>query len=90
LANELPLIKNNMENFITVAVFSYPHEITILKHRLNMENISYYFENEAMVSIMPFYSLAVGGIKLKIHPNDNAAVISIINDLNFGDQLRIV
>lgn len=79
-----------MENFITVAVFSYPHEITILKHRLNMENISYYFENEAMVSIMPFYSLAVGGIKLKIHPNDNAAVISIINDLNFGDQLRIV
>ena len=79
-----------MENFITAAVFSYPHEITILKHRLNMENISYYFENEAMVSIMPFYSLAVGGIKLKIHPNDNAAVISIINDLNFGDQLRIV
>ena len=79
-----------MEDFITIAVFSYPHEITILKHRLNMEGLSYYFENEATVSVMPFYSLAVGGIKLKIHPNDTGVVTAILNDLNFSERLKIV
>ena len=78
-----------MENFITIAVFDYPHQIEILKHRLNMEGVAYYFENEATTSVAPFYSMALGGIRLKVHPNDAEAVRAILDELD-DNRLRIV
>ena len=81
--------KIRLEDFITIAVFNYPHEITILKHRLNLEGIPYFFENENAVSVVPMYSIALGGIKLKIHPNDSEAVKKILNELENGN-LHIV
>lgn len=78
-----------MENFIVIAVFHYTHEIEILKHRLEQEGIRYFFENEATASIAPMYSLALGGIRLKIHPNDADAVNLILDELKGGHELRI-
>jgi hypothetical protein len=71
-----------MEEFQTIAIFNYTHEIVVLKHRLDQEEIQYYFENETMSSIAPFYSNALGGIKLKIHPNDFERVQNILDELN--------
>lgn len=80
-----------MEKFITVAVFNYPHEITVLRHRLEQEEIHFFFENETMSNITPMYSLALGGIKLKVHPEDVAATKIILEELNRDDQhLKIV
>ncbi len=79
-----------MQDFITIAIFNYTHEIEILKHRLNIDGIAYYFENEATASIAPMYSVALGGIKLKIHPNDRDLVNKIIDDLNDKSNLQIV
>lgn len=79
-----------MEEFITVAIFSYVHEIEILKHHLNMAEIRYFFENETTLSIAPHYSVALGGIKLKVHPADAEAVKTIIDDLDYNGNLRIV
>lgn len=79
-----------MEDFITIAVFNYAHEIAILKHRLNMEGIAYYFENETTTSIAPMYSIALGGIKLRIHPNDSEVVRRILNDLDGEQHLNVV
>ncbi|HEX8269258.1 MAG TPA: DUF2007 domain-containing protein [Flavobacterium sp.] len=79
-----------MESFITVAIFNYNHEITILKHRLDQEGLQYYFENEATASVVPMYSVALGGIKLKIHPNDMETVKSILEELNGNTDLKIV
>lgn len=79
-----------MRDFITIAVFNYTHEIEILKHRLNMEGIAYFFENEATASIAPMYSLALGGIRLKIHPNDREPVEKILRELNDESNLKIV
>lgn len=79
-----------MQEFITAAVFDYPHEITILKHRLDQEGLSYYFENEATASVVPMYSIALGGIKLKVHPNDLETVRAILDDLNNRSNLTIV
>lgn len=79
-----------MENFITIAIFDYTHEIEILKHRLEHEGVRFHFENEATASIVPMYSLALGGIRLKIHPNDMCAVQSILEELKGGTHLRIV
>jgi hypothetical protein len=77
-----------MEEFKTIAIFNYTHEIVVLKHRLDQEEIQYYFENETMSSIAPFYSNALGGIKLKIHPNDFERVQNILDGLN--SNLNIV
>ena len=77
-----------MEEFKTIAIFNYTYEIVILKHRLDQEGIQYYFENETMSAIAPFYSNALGGIKLKIHPNDFERVQRILDQLN--SNLNIV
>jgi hypothetical protein len=77
-----------MKEFKTIAIFNYTHEIVVLKHRLDQEEIQYYFENETMSSIAPFYSNALGGIKLKIHPNDFERVQNILDELN--SNLNIV
>lgn len=77
-----------MEDFQTIAIFNYTHEIVVLKHILEQEKIEYFFENETMSSIAPFYSNALGGIKLKIHPNDFEKVQNIIDELN--SNLNIV
>jgi hypothetical protein len=78
-----------MKDFVTAAVFNYPHEITILKHLLTQAGISFFFENETMTSIAPLYSFALGGIKLKVHPNDLDAVTAILKDLS-DNHLKIV
>jgi hypothetical protein len=79
-----------METFITIAIFDYIHEIEILKHRLNQEGLQYFFENEIMSSFAPMYSNALGGIKLKIHPNDSKMVTAILQEMKYDNNLRIV
>ena len=79
-----------MEEFVTIAIFNYPHEIVILKQLLNEAQVHYYFENEMMTSIAPMYSQALGGIKLKVHPNDIETVKAILDDFNDETYLKIV
>ncbi len=78
-----------MEDFITIATFNYSHEIVVLKHRLEQENIVYFFENETTLSVVPMYTNALGGIKLKVHRNDFETVTKILEELN-GPNLTIV
>lgn len=77
-----------MKDFITIAVFNFPQEIVVLKSILENEGIVHYFENETIVSVDPFASIAFGGIKLKIHPNDKEVVQTILDNLN--SNLEIV
>ena len=85
-----PFLFHLMENFITVAVFNYQHETLIIKNLLEQEGITYFFENETIVGIDPFATIAYGGIKLKVHPNDEATVKEILKKLNEDDHLKIV
>lgn len=77
-----------MKDFITIAIFNFPSETIVLKSILDNEEIAYFFENETIVSIDPFASLAYGGIKLKIHQNDRETVQTILDNLN--TNLKIV
>lgn len=77
-----------MESFKTIAIFNYQHETVILKHLLEQEEIPYFFENEMTLSVAPMYSAALGGIKLKVHPNDFEQVQEILDNLN--NPLKIV
>jgi hypothetical protein len=77
-----------MKDFITIAIFNFPQETLVLKTILDHEGITYFFENETIVSVDPFASIAYGGIKLKIHPNDKELVQLILDQLN--NNLTIV
>ena len=77
-----------MEEFQTIAIFNYSHEIVVIKHLLEQEEIHYFFENETIVSVDPFASFAYGGIKLKIHFNDFEKVQELLDHLN--NNLKIV
>jgi hypothetical protein len=77
-----------MESFKTIAIFNYQHETVVLKHLLEQEQIPYYFENEMTLSVVPMYTSALGGIKLRIHPNDFERVQQILDNLN--NPLKIV
>ncbi len=79
-----------MQKFVTIAIFNYPHEITILRHRLEQEEIQFFFENETMMNIVPMYSQALGGIKLKVHPEDEALAKEILTEFNGDENLKIV
>ncbi|WP_417938944.1 DUF2007 domain-containing protein [Flavobacterium sp. RS13.1] len=77
-----------MESFKTIAIFNFEYETVVLKHLLEQEDIPYFFENEMTLSVVPFYTSALGGIKLKVHPNDFGEVQQILDNLN--NPLKIV
>ncbi|MEL1253818.1 DUF2007 domain-containing protein [Flavobacterium sp. DGU38] len=77
-----------MESFKTIAIFNFEYETVVLKHLLEQEGIPYFFENEMTLSVVPLYTTALGGIKLKVHPNDFEQVQEILDNLN--NPLKIV
>lgn len=78
-----------MKDFVVIATFTYPYEYAVLKLLLEREQIPHVFENETMISISPFYSNAIGGIKLKVHEKDYKTVKKMMEQLN-ASNLRIV
>jgi len=79
-----------MENYKTIAIFTYPSEYVVLKHLLQQRNIRFVFLNETMISILPFHSNAIGGIRLNVHKEDFIIAKEIIDNLNYPSQLNIV
>lgn len=79
-----------MERYVTVAIFTYPSEYTVLEHLLQQQGVRYIFQNETMISVLPFHSNAIGGIRLKVHPDDEQTAVDIIEDLKSSGRLKIV
>ncbi|MCM5662266.1 DUF2007 domain-containing protein [Galbibacter mesophilus] len=80
-----------MKNFVLVATYTYSHEYMVLKFLLKDEDIPFFFENETMIGISPFYSNAIGGIKLYVHKEYANYVKEVIKDLDKPDShLKIV
>lgn len=77
-----------MTEFVTIATFTFVHEIMVLKTILDREEIPHLFQNENLVSSDPLASFAYGGIHLKIHPNDRKIVQQILDNLT--SNLKIV
>ena len=77
-----------MDHFQTITVFNFTHEIIVLKSILQNEKIPHLFQNENLIAIDPFASIAYGGIHLKIHPNDFERVQLILDNLK--SNLKII
>ncbi len=79
-----------MKHFKTIAIFSYPAEYAVLQLLFDQEEIRYFFQNETMISVFPFYSNALGGIRLQVHIDDVAQAEEIIKNLDHLSNLKIV
>lgn len=69
-----------MTDYVVVAIFQFQAELAVLKTKLAFENIDFITQDENIVSIDPFASIAYGGIKLKIHQKDLDRAKKIIED----------
>lgn len=80
-----------MLNFITIAVFTYPHEYTVLRLLFEQAELRFFFQNETAIGVIPFYSNALGGILLKVHPEDIKEAKEIIDSFDSSSSpLKIV
>ncbi|MCB0466499.1 MAG: DUF2007 domain-containing protein [Aequorivita sp.] len=79
-----------MKHFNTIAIFSYPAEYAVLQLLFDQAEIRYIFQNETMISVFPFYSNAIGGIRLQVHIEDIAQAEEIIKNLEHPSNLKIV
>ena len=67
------------QRLVTIATFSFPQEAYIFKTKLESQGIQSYIEDEYIVTMMWLYSVAVGGVKLKVRESDKAPAIEIIS-----------
>ena len=79
-----------MENFVTVATFTYQSEYAVLALLLQQHDIPHVFLNETMASVFPFYSNAIGGIRLQVHKKDVTRTRKIISEFDTTSKLKIV
>jgi hypothetical protein len=77
-----------MEGFTQVAVFTYPHELAVVRARLEDEGIQCLTRDEHTVSAHPFMSNAIGGIKLLVPDADALYARQLVEEAGFGaDQV---
>lgn len=79
-----------MENFKTIAFFTFPSEYAILRLLFDQQGIRYVFLHETMIGVLPFHSNAFGGIRLQVHKDDIERAIRIFKEFNNPSNLRIV
>ncbi|WP_242926978.1 putative signal transducing protein [Pontibacter vulgaris] len=72
------------ERLITIATFNEPTEAHIVKGRLEAEGIPCFLGDEHIVSAQPFYSVAVGGVKLRVTEGDAEEARALLAHIQGG------
>ncbi len=80
-----------MQNYTTIARYTYTFEYAVLKLLLDKAQIRYYFKNEQFASILPLNAIGNNGILLMVHLEDKAEAEQILKDFNASDSpLKLV
>jgi transposase-like protein len=72
-----------MEDWIVIAVFTYSHEASMGKSVLESSGINVILKDEMITQINPFYSNAVGGIKLLVNKSDASEAYTLLKEGGF-------
>ncbi len=72
-----------MNNFVTIKTFTYPYEIAIIRGRLESEGIECRVQDELTVQVDPFYSNAIGGLKLQVKESDVKTALEILKEAGY-------
>jgi hypothetical protein len=71
------------EKFITVLTATYAYEIAIIRGRLESEGITCFVKDELTVQVNPFYSNAIGGVKLQVKESDLNQAFEILKETGY-------
>ena len=71
-----------MDQWITIKQFYYQHETFLYQNKLRSEGIECFMKDEIIVTVDPFLSNAVGGIKLQVKPTDIERAKAIIDAID--------
>jgi len=71
------------EKFITVLTFTFPYESAIIRGRLESEGIVCFVKDELTAQVNPFYSNAIGGVKLQVRESDLDRTIEILKEAGY-------
>jgi len=71
------------ENFVTVLTFTYPYEVAIIRSKLESEGIICFVQDELTAQVHPFYSNAIGGIKLQVVESDLKQAVEILKEAGY-------
>lgn len=69
-----------MAKFVTIKTFTYATEVAIIRGRLESEGIECFAQDELTVQANPFYSNAIGGIKLQVREHDVKKAVEILEE----------
>jgi len=71
------------EKIVTVLTVTYPHEVAVIRGRLESEGITCFVQDELTVQVNPFYSNAIGGVKLQVLSRDLSRTIEILKEVGY-------
>jgi DNA-directed RNA polymerase subunit RPC12/RpoP len=71
------------EKFITVLTATYGYEIAVIRGRLESEDITCFVKDEMTVQVNPFYSNAIGGVKLQVRESDLNRATEILKETGY-------
>jgi Zn finger protein HypA/HybF involved in hydrogenase expression len=71
------------EKFITVLTATYGYEIAVIRGRLESEGITCFAKDELTVQVHPFYSNAIGGVKLQVRESDLNQTLEILKETGY-------
>lgn len=69
----------NPDELITIQTFVHPSEAYPLMTRLQSEGIECILDGENTLNVMPFYSQAIGGVRLMVRSGDAPRALEIIS-----------
>jgi len=75
-----------MDTLVTIKTFTYAHEATIAKSLLESEDIFCFLKDELTIQANPFYSNALGGVKLQVREGDIGKAAEVLKDSGYSDD----
>lgn len=73
----------DIDPYITVLTVTYPQELAVVRARLESEEIECEVQNELTTQIAPYYSDAIGGVKLQVKQSDVAKAVQLLKEWGY-------
>jgi DNA-directed RNA polymerase subunit RPC12/RpoP len=74
------------DQLVTVVSFFYPNEAGVPRSLLESEGIECFIFDENTISVHPFYSNAIGGIRLQVRESDAQRAAEILKEGGFINE----
>ncbi len=74
-----------MERLVTIKTFTYAHEAAVARSLLASEGIFCFLKDELTIQANPFYSNALGGVKLQVREGDFEHAAAVLTRTHVPD-----